>query len=271
MKLFSKFNDFDLERSLKQVNYNEIASTYNERYEAGSFEGIASTLKSLIQNSSAKRILEVGCGTGHWLEKLQGVDRQVYGLDLSIGMLRQADQGLKSVYLICGQARYLPFFDACFDIIFCVNALHHFDQKQKFISQARQALRSGGILAIIGMDPHNGNNKWYIYHYFDGTYETDLARFPSAKTIKEWMTEAGFEQIKCNLTERIKKPLFGEEVLKTPYIQKHNSSQLILLSDEAYINGVNRIKADLRKAESLKKIIKFEVNISLWLITGIAP
>ena len=45
--------------SHKKVNYDEIASTYNERYEAGSFERIASTLNSLIQNSTAQRILEV--------------------------------------------------------------------------------------------------------------------------------------------------------------------------------------------------------------------
>ena len=141
--------------SHKKVNYNEIASTYNERYEAGSFEGIASTLKSLIQESSAYRILEVGCGTCHWLAGLQGLERQFYGLDISPGMLKQANQGLKSAYLVCGNANCLPFVDAYLDMIFCVNAIHHFDQKQKFISQARQALRSDGLLAIIGMDPHN--------------------------------------------------------------------------------------------------------------------
>jgi len=85
------------------------------------------------------------------------------------------------------------------------------------------------------------------------------------------MNEAGFERIKCGLAERIIKPLYGDGVLKSPFLKKHNTSQLILLSDEAYINGVNRIKADLRKTELLKKTIKFEVDISLWLITGIAP
>jgi SAM-dependent methyltransferase len=256
--------------SLKKVNYNEIASTYNERYEAGSFEGIASTLKSLIQKSTAERILEVGCGTCHWLAGLHGLERQFYGLDISPGMLKQANQGLKSAYLVCGNANCLPFVDAYLDMIFCVNAIHHFDQKQEFIYQAKRALRSGGMLAIIGLDPHRGNDESYIYRYFDGTYENDLVRFPSVKTIKKGMNEAGFEQIKCGLAERIVKPLFGDEVLRSPFLQKHNSSQLILLSDEDYEKGVSRIKNDLRKAESSGKTLKFEVDISIMLISGIA-
>jgi len=254
--------------SNKKVNYDEIASTYNERYEAGSFKGIGSTLNSLIQNSTAQKILEVGCGTCHWLETLQALNRQFYGLDLSPGMLTQANQGLKSTHLVCGNASCLPFVDACFDMIFCMNAIHHFDQKQEFISQAKRALRSGGMLAIIGWDPHAGNDENYIYRYFDGIHENVLARHTSFKTIEKWMIEAGFERIKCSLADRIIKPLFGDEVLKSLFLKKHNSSQLMLLPDDVYVAGLNRIKDDLRKAKLSKRILKFEVDISMWLIAG---
>lgn len=258
------------EMSGKKVDYDEIAVTYNERYEAGgSFEGIASILKSIIQNSSAERILEVGCGTGHWLGELQRLERELFGLDLSPGMLGQATQGLKSTPLVCGNASCLPFIDACFDMIFCVNAIHHFDQKQKFISQAKRAIQSGGMLVIIGWDPHAGNDRNYIYHYFDGVHKNVLNRHTSFKTIEKWMIETGFERIQHRLADRIIKPLYGDEVLKSPFLKKHNSSQLILLSDEAYIAGLNRIKDDLHKAKRSKKILKFEVDISMWLITGL--
>ena len=110
----------------------------------------------------------------------------------------------------------------------------------------------------------------YIYRYFEGTYINDLARFPSVRTIEKWMTEAGFERIKCSLAERIIKPLFGDELLKSPFLKKHNSSQLILLPDEDYVSGLSRIKADLRKAKLSKKVLEFDVDISLWLITGMA-
>ncbi len=256
--------------SYRHADYDQIAPVYDQRYGALEYEGIASTLLSLAQKGSIERILEVGCGTGRWLAELQAVARQVYGLDLSLAMLKEANQELMGC-LVCGQASDLPFSEALFDLILCVNALHHFDQKQEFILEARQALRPGGTLAIIGMDPHTGADDWYLYRYFEGTCEADLARYPSADSIKEWMTNVGFLQIRSGVAEHIEKSLTGREVLRSPFLQKHGASQLAILTDEAYQAGLNRINADLREAETAGRPLRLEVDISLALVTGTAP
>src|SRR6266850_350603 len=151
-----------------RVNYDQIAPTYNQRYTVSQFEGIAAALCSLTQDVRAERVLEVGCGTGRWLAELHPVARQVYGMDLSLGMLQQAQQRPESLSLICGHASHLPFLNAVFDLIFCVNAFHHFSQPRDFISEARRLLRPGGALAVMGMDPHAGRDRWYLYDYFAG-------------------------------------------------------------------------------------------------------
>ncbi|MGB9301813.1 MAG: class I SAM-dependent methyltransferase [Anaerolineae bacterium] len=156
-----------------RVDYDQIAPSYDQRYGALQYEGVASTLLSLAPAGSAERILEVGCGTGHWLTEPQAVFPHVYGLDSSIRMLEQADQELRD-RLVCGEAGHLPLSEAVFDLIFCVNAFHHFDRKQETLTRAAQALRSGGTLAMIGMDPHTGQDHWSLYHYFEGTREADL-------------------------------------------------------------------------------------------------
>ncbi len=256
--------------SYGHVDYDQIASTYDQRYGALKYEGIASTLLSLARDNSVHRILEVGCGTGRWLAELQAVARQVYGLDVSLRMLKEANEELMGC-LVCGQASDLPFSEALFDLILCVNALHHFDHKEDFIREARQALRPGGRLAIIGMDPHSGADHWYLYRYFEGTCEADLVRYPSAASIKKWMTNAGFVQVCSGVAERIVNPLIGREVLQSPFLRKHGTSQLALLTDEAYEAGLNRIKADLRNAETAGRPLRFEVDISLALVRGQAP
>lgn len=256
--------------SYRHVDYDQIAPMYDQRYGALKYEGIVSTLLSLAQEGSIERILEVGCGTGRWLAELQTVASQVYGLDLSLSMLKEANQELIGG-VVCGQASHLPFSEALFDLILCVNAFHHFDEKQEFIQQARKTLRCGGTLAIIGMDPHSGKDDWYLYHYFEGIYETDLARYRSADSIKTWMTEAGFVQVSSGVAERIVNPLVGREVLQSPFLQKHGTSQLALLTDEAYEAGLSRIKADLREAETVGRPLRFAVDISLALVRGRAP
>jgi len=90
---------------LKTINYDEIANTYDDRYESAyKPEGIASKLLDLVKALCAERILEVACGTGHWLKIMQG-EAQVYGIDLSLGMLQKANDRTGSYALINGDVR----------------------------------------------------------------------------------------------------------------------------------------------------------------------
>ena len=170
---------------MKSINYDEIANTYDERYKrAYDPEGIASKLLNLAQEVDAERVLEVACGTGHWLEVLQ-TEAQVYGMDLSFGMLRKAIERKGSFFLINGDIGFPPFLQNSFDMVCCINALHHFDDPSGFIKNSHKLLRQDGALAVIGMNPHSKRDQWFIYDYFPGTYETDLERYPSPGTITD--------------------------------------------------------------------------------------
>jgi ubiquinone/menaquinone biosynthesis C-methylase UbiE len=259
-----------LEIARGHVDYDQIAPSYDQRYGALQYEGVASTLLSLARAGPAERILEVGCGTGHWLSELQPISPHVYGLDSSVGMLEQSNRDLRD-RLVCGEAGRLPFARAVFDLIYCVNAFHHFADKREFITGAAQALRSGGRLAIIGMDPHTGQDDWSLYHYFEGTREADLARYPSADSVKGWMLDAGLVQVSSGIADRVVHSLTGREVLQSPFLQKGGTSQLALLTEEAYAAGLERIKGDLLQAEKIGVSLEFVVDISLALVTGRAP
>ena len=200
----------------------------------------------------------MGCGTGHWLGQLGAISPPVSGPDSSTRMLQQTHPELRD-RLVCGEAGHLPFGEAVFDLIFCVNALHHFADKRKFITGAAQTLRSGGTLAIIGMEPHTGQDHWSLHHHFEGTREADLARYPSAESIKNWMTEASLVEVSSGMAEHIVHSLTGWEVLQSPFLQKSGTSPLALLTEEAYAAGLERIKADLLQAE------KMECLWSSWL------
>jgi ubiquinone/menaquinone biosynthesis C-methylase UbiE len=253
-----------------RVNYDEIAPTYDQRYGAQEYAGVAAALLSLAEDGPAERILEVGCGTGHWVAHLRTASGHVYGLDLFAGMLAQADRDLHDC-LVCGEAARLPFADSVFDLIFCVNAFHHFGDQRGFISQAANVLRPGGRLAIIGMDPHTGKDGWYLYHYFQGTRETDLARYPATGAIRGWMLEAGFVEVISQTAEHILHSLTGAEALQSPFLRKAGTSQLALLTEEAYQAGLERIRADLLRAEQAGETLEFVVDVSLALVVGRVP
>ncbi len=239
-----------------QVDYDRIAPGFDRRYTVGSEQrGIAAALLAMAEaraptgGADAVRILEVGCGTGYWLASLRPATAQLYGLDLSAGMLAQARSREEQLALARGRACQLPFADACTDLVYCVNAIHHFQRQRDFVFEARRLLRPGGTLVVTGMDPRAHRHRWYIYDYFAGTYETDLDRFPSWGTVMDWMVEAGFERIKWRPVERIEDHKVGREVFSDPFLQKDSCSQLTLLTDEGYAAGLRRIAAALSEAE----------------------
>ncbi len=258
--------------SIHRVNYDEVAPAFDGRYstERRRLNAIAEALTTLAQSVNARLVLEAGCGTGRWLAEWDRAHCRAFGLDFSQGMLSLArEQGL-SRELTRGDACRLPFASESFDLIYCVNAFHHFDPPQDFVREARRLLRRGGVLAIAGMEPRACRDRWYLYQYFEGTYEADIRRFPPREMITRWMAETGLGGIEWRVVERIARQYVGREVLSDHFLQKNGTSQLALLTDEAYAAGMRRIESAVAEADARGETILFLVDISITMIIGYA-
>lgn len=223
----------------RSVDYDEIAATYDLRYAVHSYAGVAQTLREFVAGEDVRQILEVGCGTGHWLPLLE---RRCVGLDPSAGMLAQARRTLGEVPLIRGRGEALPFGDATFDRIYCVNALHHFADRQAFFAEARRLLRAGGALLTIGKDPHGEMDSCWVYDYFPETLAIDRARLARVRTLRGELALAGFTWAESFEADRIEAVLPAGEALTKGVVDRAYTSQLTVLSDEDFNAGVARLR-----------------------------
>ena len=107
------------------LNYDQIADKYNQRYPTSQNWGRGQALLNVAKQGNARQILEVGIGTGYWLNLLNQVTPDLFGLDYSLGMLRQAQKQPAPLDLARGSAIQLPYRDHSFDLIYCVDAIHH--------------------------------------------------------------------------------------------------------------------------------------------------
>jgi len=98
-------------------------------------------------------------------------------------------------------------------------------------------LRNGGRLAISGLDPHAPGTEWYLYDYFPGVRVADLRRYPPTIEIKRLMAEAGFNDLSAEPAQRIQKTFTDDSVFQDPYLVRQSTSQLLLISEESYLDG----------------------------------
>lgn len=115
--------------SVRSVSLVEAYDRWAETYDAPNpLHALEERILGLLLPALAgKRVLDVACGTGRWLEKLLGWGaRAGFGVDLSAGMLRRASEKppLRG-RCVRGDCLALPFKGASADLIMCSLAAGH--------------------------------------------------------------------------------------------------------------------------------------------------
>lgn len=253
------------------LNYDHIASEYNQRYPSQQPTQRGLALLGLAKHVKAGSILEVGSGTGFWLNQMHQVTDRLYGLDYSAGMIEQARAQPAPLQLARGTAVRLPYRDNSFEMVYCVDAIHHFVDHHAFIKEAFRVLKPGGVLAVIGFDPHEETTNWYIYDYFENTFDNDIRRYPSSGSVLHWMRADGFVNISSQVAEHIMNVHVGMSVFRDPYLRQSATSQLALLSDDVYAAGLQKIRSVIAEAEKRAERITFRSDFFVKMYLGYKP
>ena len=112
-------------------------------------EGVSpvDVLRQVVIDAAPTRVLEIGCGTGHFarsvLDAMTGVD--YIATDLSAGMVEAA--AALGVPAQVSAADRLPFADASFDVVVAGWMLYHVPDLDAVLREVRRVLRGGGTFA----------------------------------------------------------------------------------------------------------------------------
>jgi 2-polyprenyl-6-hydroxyphenyl methylase/3-demethylubiquinone-9 3-methyltransferase len=126
-----------------------------------------------------KKILDVGCGGGYTCEFLSPRGAEVHGVDLSKASIQAAEQHARENNLNINyqqaNACQLPYPDATFDKVLCVDVLEHLEKWELplAIAEIKRVLKPGGHFLFDTI-----NRNWFTRFFVVWLMEKILRMIP---------------------------------------------------------------------------------------------
>ena len=113
------------------------------------------------------RLLDVGCGTGEFLQAMHAAGWQVRGVERDAKAAAYAVEQLQ-LDVVCGSLDTVPLAPASFDVVTMWHVLEHLYQPHKALMQVRDVLRPGGLLVIavpnlLSLDARYYRQNWVAF------------------------------------------------------------------------------------------------------------
>lgn len=102
-----------------------------------------------LRTHQSRRIADIACGTGVLSARIERElhPDEIYGVDMSDGMLAQARAKSDRVHWLRSPAEQLPFDDGALDAVVTTSAFHFLDQPAA-LREFHRVLAPGGLVAV---------------------------------------------------------------------------------------------------------------------------
>ena len=157
----------DTEQSSIALFFDKISTTRNDLFRSHPGLGYeqqmrAQAVLSSLNAKTGETILDIGCGNARDIVPVLKAGATVVGVDVSEGMLQQAQRELASagydeVRLELGDATKLAFPSEAFDKIVCSETIEHIPEADTAVSEMFRVLKVGGSLVMSTPN----SRSWY--------------------------------------------------------------------------------------------------------------
>ena len=134
--------------------FDQTADAYCRTRKTDPFFEVQKKIVLGMLNQGGCRILDVGCGPGVMVPDLLKRDFEVWGIDLSEEMIRNAnavlpdDASRDRIHLDVGDVEDLQFPDQFFDAVICMGVFEYLSSYDKAIEEIHRVLKPGGMAVI---------------------------------------------------------------------------------------------------------------------------
>lgn len=225
-------------------------------------------IKEDVKNIKRKRILDMGCGLGSFLEICQNKEVRAVGVEIDphaveIAKLRTGSD--KNIIL--GDCEKLSFYNNSFDLVVSITVIEHVKNPLKYLKEARRVLKKNGKLIVFAPNylfPWEGHYKlfWlpYLFPYTKSLFKlylktknrnpkfVDFINFRiTPNYLKRNLKKIGFIEIKDSSLQRFRRRLEKPELITDPKAKK----TLIKIKKSAFLNLLTKLLIPFLKITKL--------------------
>lgn len=168
-----------------EQHYDEIAEGWSDVIDSPGRKHILwPAVRDLLPDVAGKRVLDAGCGDGHYSAWLTEQGATVVGIDASRGMVEtaRARHGDRIEFQRADLAEPLPFDDDSFDVVLCQHVLSHLPDIDTPLREFARILEPGGVLVL---STHHPLRDYLVVRDRDQPDTTDLDLDPTIRADTE--------------------------------------------------------------------------------------
>src|SRR5271157_5338718 len=167
---------------------------------------LVSTVSQKVQWTKG-RVLDIACGPGTFGRRIASPSKEVFGIDVSMGMLRQGaaytiQESIPNVHFARARVEALPFEDGLFDATLCCGSPHLFADTMIALREMARVMKPGAILAVFTFTAGRGGilkfrlaREWYRRD--QGLHVFDLPE------MEQYLTASGFNDFQPEVSGSI--------------------------------------------------------------------
>lgn len=146
-------------RKLTHQDFDQMVVFFDQMVQTSWLSSIHQQIASYLTGQSSLQVLDVGCGTGRFLQRIMAHIEQGVGIDLSPAMIKEAkklastlEDGERLSFLE-GDAYELPFAKESFDVVISTCVLFLLPEPEKGIAEMSRVLKSQGMILTLNPTP----------------------------------------------------------------------------------------------------------------------
>jgi ubiquinone/menaquinone biosynthesis C-methylase UbiE len=172
----------------------EIADSYDAYYQTEAGKRVneieAQLIEAALQKIPAGKMLELGCGTGHWTKFFIENGFELTATDISDVMLKHARQKKLQAQILKADSEKLPFTDESFDVVSTITMMEFVTDQDKVLSEIYRVLKPHGYVLLGAL---NGKSQLAKNAGNDPVFKN--ANFFTLESLQEKLSQFGISEI----------------------------------------------------------------------------